>query len=148
MNKCWLIAWILVFPFAGLAQESPVKMRIYLIGDAGEMKNGNHPVLEDLKSRLQEEKIPLTHLIYLGDNIYPRGMPDLHAETRIESEVILRTQLKLFSSLSGKIWMVPGNHDWEKGRSDGRNAVLRAQEFVKENFPSEKVHWVPEDACP
>lgn len=130
------------------AQDSLLKMRIYLIGDAGEMEDGHHPVVEDLKVRLQVSPDLMTHLIYLGDNIYPLGLPPEDAENRLEAEQILRTQLDLCSEVSGKIWMLPGNHDWEKGKADGWNAILRAEEFIKENYPEDKVQWIPGSACP
>ncbi|GAA0878747.1 metallophosphoesterase [Algoriphagus jejuensis] len=143
----FLILYFLAF-FPATAQNSLLKMRIYLIGDAGEMEDGHHPVIENLKSRIGENPGVPTHLIYLGDNIYPFGLPPKEAKNRPEAETILRTQLNLFADLPGQIWMVPGNHDWEKGKSDGWNAILRAEEFVSENFPTDKVHWVPESACP
>ena len=131
-----------------MGQDVPLKMRIYLIGDAGEMENGHHPVVEHLRSALDENpKVP-THLVYLGDNIYPLGLPPFEAENRAEAEKILNAQLDIWTDLPGKIWMIPGNHDWEKGKSDGWNAILRAEKFVQENYPEDQVHWVPESACP
>lgn len=148
MKKNWLFFIFFIFPILLFGQENPLKMRIYLIGDAGEMKNGIHPVVEDLKSRLPAEKAKKTHLIYLGDNIYPLGMPEINEKSRKEAETILKTQLDLWPSLTGNIWMLPGNHDWKKGKPNGWNAVLRAQEFVRENYSHEKVQWLPKDACP
>ncbi|OOG78213.1 BamA/TamA family outer membrane protein [Algoriphagus sp. A40] len=148
MKLALFLAFLFLAVWPAMGQDAPIKMRIYLIGDAGEMENGHHPVVEDLKSRLAEgPKIP-THLIYLGDNIYPFGLPPDEAENRTEAETILSTQLGLWADLPGKIWMVPGNHDWEKGKSDGWNAILRAEKYVAENFPSDQVQWIPESACP
>ncbi len=148
MRPFLLLAILSLTYFSAHAQDSLLKMRIYLIGDAGEMENGHHPVVEDLRSRLGQAPKVKTHLIYLGDNVYPLGLPPKDASNRAESEKILQAQLGLWEELPGEIWMVPGNHDWEKGKSDGWNAILRAEEFVSENFPKDKVHWVPENACP
>lgn len=131
-----------------MGQEVPLKMRIYLIGDAGEIENGHHPVVEHLRSRLGDSPSVPTHLIYLGDNIYPLGLPSSESENRTEAEAILRAQLDIWSDLPGNIWMVPGNHDWEKGKSEGWNAVLRTEKFIQENYPEDRVQWVPESACP
>lgn len=131
------------------AQQNPEpKFRIYLIGDAGEMQEGKHPVIEDLLIKLQSEPEIPTHLIYLGDNIYPLGLPKKSDKSRREAETILRTQLDVYSDLSGKIWMIPGNHDWEKGKSGGQEAIFRAEKFVEEHYPAGKVQWVPGSACP
>ncbi|MFC3415431.1 BamA/TamA family outer membrane protein [Algoriphagus hitonicola] len=125
-----------------------LKFRVYLIGDAGEMKNGNHPVIDDLSQKLKNQSDIPNYLIYLGDNIYPLGLPKKSAENRAESELILKTQLDIFSQINEKVWMIPGNHDWEKGKSGGYEAILRAQAFVHENYPADRVQWIPADACP
>ncbi len=148
MRKVLLSIALTLLVLQAFAQDSLPKMRVYLIGDAGEMENGHHPVVENLKVQLAKNPNIPTHLIYLGDNIYPLGMPPKDAENRSEAETILRTQLDLWSVLPGQIWMVPGNHDWVKGKSDGWKAVLRAEEFVAENYPTDKVHWIPESGCP
>jgi hypothetical protein len=75
-------------------------------------------------------------------------MPDIDDEKRSAAELILKTQLDLHYSLNGKIWMVPGNHDWKKGKSDGWNAVMRAEEFVLKNYPEDHVAWMPSGGCP
>ncbi|MDR7128167.1 hypothetical protein J2X69_000495 [Algoriphagus sp. 4150] len=129
-------------------QEASLKFRIYLIGDAGEMENGHHPVVEDVRSKLQADGNIQTHIIYLGDDIYPAGMPDYKDSNRQEAELILKTQLDLYQYVSGKIWMVPGNHDWERGKSKGWAAVLRAEEYVLDNYPADKVEWIPSGGCP
>jgi hypothetical protein len=129
------------------AQEAPLKFRIYLIGDAGEMEDGHHPVIDDVRKKLMVDTTTKAHIVYLGDNIYPRGMPDQADENRSEAEIILKTQLDLSHYLNGNIWMVPGNHDWVKGKSDGWKAVLRAEEFVENNYPTGKVMWTPNEGC-
>lgn len=148
MRKIKAFLILLLLPFFAYGQIGKLKMRIYLVGDAGEMENGSHPVLEDLANRLPNDSATITHLIYLGDNIYPFGMPEETSKTRKQAESILDAQLGIWPLVSGKIWMVPGNHDWEKGKPDGWNAVLRAQKFAEENFPQQKVMWLPKDACP
>ncbi|WP_373399482.1 metallophosphoesterase [Algoriphagus halophilus] len=130
------------------AQEADLKFRLYLIGDAGELENEHHPVVEKVKQKALSEPNVSTHILYLGDNIYPLGMPSISDEDRPEAEAILKTQLDLFSSISGKIWMVPGNHDWKKGKSEGWNRVLYAEEYIEDNYSSEKVNLVPSGGCP
>lgn len=146
-----IFSLVLIFSFwSGLliSQEAPHKFRIYLIGDAGEMVNGLHPVIEDVQKRLLEDPDSQSHIIYLGDNIYPAGMPDFEDEEREKAELILKKQLDLNQFLNGKIWMVPGNHDWDKGKSDGWNSVLRAEEYIAENYPEDQVSWLPAGGCP
>ncbi|WP_339878019.1 BamA/TamA family outer membrane protein [uncultured Algoriphagus sp.] len=148
MKKYYLYIVFCLLTCSVAAQESPRKFRVYLIGDAGEMEDGHHPVVEDVLQQLQESPGEKAHIIYLGDNIYPLGMPDYENEERKGAELILKTQLDLYRHLNGKIWMVPGNHDWDKGKSDGWNAVLRAEEYVEENYPADQVLWTPGSGCP
>jgi hypothetical protein len=130
------------------AQDAPLKFRVYLIGDAGEMEDGHHPVIEDVRKKLQLDTTTKAHILFLGDNIYPRGMPDRSAKKRSEAELILKTQLDLHLFLNGNIWMVPGNHDWVKGKSEGWNAVLRAEEYISANYPEGLITWIPSGGCP
>lgn len=148
MKMFYILAFFGLFFNSVSAQESPRKFRIYLIGDAGEMENGHHPVVEDVQKKLLDDPDSPAHIIYLGDDIYPLGMPEFSAKSRKESESILKTQLDLHHHLKGKIWMVPGNHDWKKGKSDGWNAVLRAEEYVEDNYPADRVKWIPSGGCP
>lgn len=148
MKKFFLLYIFAVLASTLTAQQNPRKFRIYLIGDAGEVEHGNHPVVEDVRKRLAEEPHSDSHIIFLGDNIYPLGMPDDEDEERKKAEAILKTQLDLYQQINGKIWMLPGNHDWEKGKSGGWNAVLRAEEYIEENYPENRVHWVPSSGCP
>jgi len=60
---CWL-------PSLLQAQETPRKFRVYLVGDAGELDNGQHPVVEDIRNKLQADPESPAHIVYLGDNIY------------------------------------------------------------------------------
>lgn len=143
-----ILFFLCLLPCFLFGQASQLKMRIYLIGDGGEMKDGHHPVIRDLEKRLLLDTITLAHLIYLGDNIYPKGMPTPNDSNRKNAEELLNIQLGLFDKLSGRIWMVPGNHDWERGRTNGLNAVNRAEEYIQVNFPPEKVSWIPSSGCP
>ena len=68
-----LILISLVFSVEGQKRPSETPdYRLYLIGDAG-MPGGN-PTLDLLKIKLQDEVIP-KGVIFLGDNIYPAGLP-------------------------------------------------------------------------
>ncbi len=146
--KGLLVLVFLLYPLVLFAQEEHPQYRVYLVGDAGEMEDGHHPVVEDIRKKLLERPDLPAHLIYLGDNVYPLGLPATGTATRPEAELILKTQLDLHSSLPGKIWMIPGNHDWKKGKAGGWEAILRAGEFIEENYSDAQVALVPEGGCP
>src|SRR5688500_16641250 len=58
---------------ASLAEDS-VRQRIFLIGDGGELVGGKHPVVDWLKKNIDWNDEKNTAL-FLGDNIYPYGLP-------------------------------------------------------------------------
>ena len=60
------------------AQTDSVVQRIFLVGDAGEIKTDRHLTLDLLRSLFPIDDKRNT-VIYLGDNIYPSGLPDAFA---------------------------------------------------------------------
>ena len=70
------------------AQTDTLNKRIFLIGDAGELAGTEQPVIDWLKDHVNwnDEK---NTAIFLGDNIYPLGMPMPHTETYQEAKRIL-----------------------------------------------------------
>ena len=64
----------LFFGMAVHAQGDRVIQRMFLVGDAGELTNGHHPVCDWLKAHVDWNDSSNV-LVYLGDNIYPQGMP-------------------------------------------------------------------------
>lgn len=103
-------------PDPPLAGDEP-ELRVLLIGDAGEPAFPTEPVLIALESRAKEMPTR-TCIIFLGDNIYPRGMPlqdDPSAPTtpaRREAERRLDAQLDVVRNSQTKAFFIPGNHDW------------------------------------
>ncbi|GGZ33096.1 hypothetical protein GCM10007049_28410 [Echinicola pacifica] len=134
---------------ASLSSAQELSQRLYLVGDAGQLDpNGLHPVVEQLRRMIAEEPDGLhSEVIYLGDNIYPKGMPEAGDPSELESQMVLLQQLSLSKEIEGEILMIPGNHDWKKGQADGLKAVLRAQAFI-DSLSLTNVRWVPQDGCP
>ncbi len=122
-----------------------ITSRIVLVGDAGELTNGRHPVASAIKRLVpMDEK---TTIIYLGDNLYETGLPDQQYSTYSAARAVLDSQLFIADSTAAKIYMVPGNHDWRNGRSDGFDAVVREQRYV-DGLGRPNVKYYPKDGCP
>ena len=124
---------------------------LYLVGDTGELDDENEKtnfVLEALKKNLSSEKGE-TSLVFLGDNIYPRGMPSKKSEDRAYAEDIINAQLECARYHDGKTYFIPGNHDWNKHHPKGRKAILRQEEYVQDYFDKNgpDVKFYPNDAC-
>ena len=76
------------------AQEGKVIQRMYLVGDAGELNDGRHPVCDWLKTHVDWNDSSNV-LVYLGDNIYPQGMPDPGSKGYETAKKILDYQISV-----------------------------------------------------
>ncbi|RAV28848.1 metallophosphoesterase [Sinomicrobium soli] len=115
----------------------------YLIGDAG-----NSPVGEKSSALAAFEKALArapehSTAIFLGDNIYPSGMPDKEDKGRELAEYRIDIQTGAASGFKGDVIFIPGNHDWY---SDGLNGLKRQEKRVEDHLG--KKSFLPEDGCP
>ncbi|MHA4741989.1 metallophosphoesterase [Dyadobacter sp. MSC1_007] len=110
------------------------KHAMYLVGDAGNSKrndrkpakNDTVPVLKYLK-KIPSKDSEHSSVLFLGDNIYPSGMPpkpdtsDINLRKhkikklklqRENAEYSISTQLDAVKPFKGYPIIIPGNHDW------------------------------------
>ena len=123
-----------------------INQRIFLIGDAGELKNGTHPVVDWLKKNVDwnDER---NMAIYLGDNVYPLGMPTEGEPSYPEAKKILDYQISLTKGKKAKAYFVPGNHDWKNGKLGGWQQILNQVNYINgQELPNVQA-W-PLDGCP
>ncbi len=127
------------------AQEDTITQRIVLIGDAGQLTNGKHPVVDAVRNLITLDK--KTTVLFLGDNLYRNGLPDDQSTTYSRDRAILDSQLSVAEGKPARVIMIPGNHDWKNGSAGGYDAILRQQLYV--TFINKKnVSYYPEDGCP
>lgn len=123
--------------------KSDNDFKIFLVGDAG---NADEPqsqhTLNLLKSQLDAANSN-SMLIFLGDNIYPNGMPDKSDKNYALAEKKLEDQLSIVKNFKGKTLVIPGNHDWYSGL-DG----MKAQEDFVKNYLNDKKAFLPKNSCP
>jgi len=129
-----------------LPTSKAVSHTLYLIGDAGlSQMNEMNPALKLFKKRLDQADKNST-AIFLGDNIYPAGMPDKKnaiAEYP-KAKNNLDAQLSTLEDFEGKPIFIPGNHDWY---SEGLKGLARQQKYIEKKLDSKKVFF-PQDGCP
>jgi hypothetical protein len=75
-------------------------------------------------------RTPNRVVVFLGDNVYPLGMPMPGAEGRPEAERRLRDQLQTVQRAGAKAYLVLGNHDWARHGKDGWQAALRQERYI------------------
>ena len=97
---------------------------LFLVGDGGAPAPGGEPVLAALRTLLLAAP-DSTAVVFLGDNIYPRGLPAPGAPGRAEAERRLLDQARATAVGGVRTWFVPGNHDWDKSGKDGLAAIRR-----------------------
>ncbi|SDL70462.1 metallophosphoesterase [Kriegella aquimaris] len=126
--------------------DKEVAHTFYLIGDAGLSPiGGMNAALKIFKNKLEKADKNST-AIFLGDNIYPAGLPDPKDSTvayRIAKNH-LDAQITTLEKFKGKPLFIPGNHDWY---TEGLVGLEREQKYIQEQLKSKEVFF-PEDGCP
>lgn len=155
-NNIVITGWLLLLQLFVHAQtdtsrtapgEDTISQRIILIGDGGELTNGKHPVVDAAR-----KNIPLdakTTVLFLGDNLYKTGLPDREFGLLYESaKAVLDSQISIADRTPAKVYMIPGNHDWENGGRGGYDAIIRQQLYVDFLGKGDTVSYFPKDGCP
>ena len=94
--------------------DSLVEKRLYLIGDAGIGAENNEALLA-FKKQVENRDTKDDWLVFLGDNIYPKGLPGKDEKGRESALEQLQAQTDVKSFFKGNILFIPGNHDWYSG---------------------------------
>ncbi|MBJ2174768.1 metallophosphoesterase [Aureibaculum sp. A20] len=126
--------------------DKEIQHTFYLIGDAGNSEIGTSSIaLQSFKNEISKASKNST-VIFLGDNIYPKGMPNEDDKNRAFAEHQLNVQTSAVENFKGNTIFIPGNHDWYSGvkglkrQEDYIEEILGAQTFLPENgCPIEKV---------
>src|SRR5260221_7432115 len=111
-------------------QRDRVVQRLYLVGDAGEFRDGRLPVRDWLKQHVDWNDTSNV-LVYLGDNIYPRGMPPDGSKSVDSARKILDYQVSVVAGKGAKAYFIPGNHDWKEGRPGGWDQVKNEGAYLE-----------------
>jgi len=118
---------------------------VILIGDV-KYPSFDNSVMKLLKEKLEEIK-DKGSLIFLGDVVYPKGLPDEESGEYAVAKSDLDAILLTVKDFKGNIIFMPGNHDWQKGGRDGWNHVKNAEAYVHAFFGRENV-YMPGNGCP
>ena len=119
---------------------------LYFIGDAGEPFIVESTLGNVLRENIRTSGADAT-VLFLGDNIYPKGMPDPQDPYRIEAEEILKTQADWIRDLNVKGIFIPGNHDWMRGRKQGWEQLTHQQQWL-DSLNDKHITLLPRDGCP
>ena len=118
-----------------------IEQRLILIGDAGTLESaGVLRVMADSVRNLAD----ITTVVFLGDNVYPDGVPSDTASDRSYSEEVLRQQVVAGTTEGATAIFVAGNHDWKHGLP----GIIAQAELVSQ-FGGPQARFVPQTpGCP
>lgn len=133
-------------PAAVRANPDEVETTIFLIGDAG-APSKDEPVLKALSAQVGDTPGEPV-IVFLGDNIYPRGLPDSGNSDHKDAENRLQAQIDVSKERNATTIFVPGNHDWDYMGPDGWEAIKRQGDYITQHGGSPKVALLPAGGCP
>src|SRR3989442_3676948 len=134
-----------------------IETSVFLIGDAGAPIPSDpsgtivDPVLRALKASASAAP-PSSTIVFLGDNVYERGIPAAGAPEFPEAVRRLDDQIAVARSSARRAVFVPGNHDWARCGDDGWASMQRADSAVaargKNRDGTALAVLLPHNGCP
>jgi hypothetical protein len=128
---------------------------VYLIGDAGYSKLGEKSAGLKLLERKLKTAGENSHVLFLGDNVYPSGLPqDPSLEEYELPNHRLNAQIEILEDYKGHPIFLPGNHDWYSGLSGlitQEDTVERRINLMRGKDAEDDEDWenyfLPDDGC-
>jgi hypothetical protein len=129
-----------------LPDSTAIEKSFFLIGDVGYSPiGGKSDGLLSLESYLKTTRNSKEdYMVFLGDNIYPVGMPAKDAGFRPIAENHLDAQIDVAKGFKGKTIFIPGNHDYY---NENLVNVEREKKYIEEAL-NDKDIWEPKVGCP
>ena len=119
-----------------------IEHTFYLIGDAGNAKLGETTKgLKKLSEKIDNTDKNAT-LIFLGDNVYPKGILKKGTKKYDLAQHRLQAQIDIAKKFQGTTVFIPGNHDWYSGMDQ----LEKQEELVDDALG--KSSFLPENGCP
>ncbi|GAA4445620.1 hypothetical protein GCM10023188_49070 [Pontibacter saemangeumensis] len=120
---------------------------VAMLGDVGAVAtDGSDPVLR-LFEKWQNSVGEASTAVFLGDNLYPIGLPPEDHRLRKAAQTRLDLLLTHISNYPGKGIFLSGNHDWLKGREGGYEQMLRQERYVLDRL-QDADSYLPRHGCP
>jgi hypothetical protein len=124
-----------------------IETTLLLIGDAGEPDPRHVGAPLDSLFAHASQAPERTIVAFLGDNIYPAGVPvgdaarTADARRRLEAQVVTVPH-------GARGFFVPGNHDWAFVEPDGLYSIRLQEQWVAELARGRDVRLLPTNGCP
>jgi hypothetical protein len=133
------------------AYETPspqdIETSLFLIGDAGEPdpREIGAP-LDSLtaQSAIDPER---NFIVFLGDNVYEEGIPELGAAMYADARRRLEAQVRAVPAGVRAIFL-PGNHDWGHEEAYGLFSIRRQEKLIDTLARGRDIRLLPGNGCP
>lgn len=129
------------------ADTDSIELALFLIGDAGSAAYDGEPVLHDLSRQSDSLRPARQFVVFLGDNVYPRGVPPVGHPNRDDAERKIAAQVLAVRKGAAQGLLVPGNHDWDRQGREGWNSIRRQDTLVRK-YGGRDVRLAPRGGCP
>ena len=126
-------------------ENATINYTVFLIGDV--KYPSTDPTMINLLGHYLESSTKASSVVFLGDIVYPKGLPDEDEKGYDEAVSDLNAILEKLRDYKGEIVFTSGNHDWEQGRNEGWNRVLNEEKFIESGLNDKNV-YLPDDGCP
>lgn len=115
---------------------------IILTGDGGDATRDSTEIL----AREATFSPARTTVVFMGDNVYPRGIPAPEEKDYPSASAKLNRQIDVVLKTHSKGLFIPGNHDWNFSRQGGWDSVKRQEALVTAALGTEA--FFPKGGCP
>ncbi len=147
--------------------DANIDHRLLLVGDAGAPDPRGEPSLETLAAQVR--RLPgRSTIVFLGDNVYERGMPELSTvaqdtqvtdaahelvpgvfDSREEAVREIEAQIATVRGTSARAIFIPGNHDWDQFEDTGWIRIRALGAYLEgASADGTNVSLRPEGGCP
>lgn len=131
----------------GEIAPADIETTLLLIGDAGEPDPRESEVVLD-SLRAQALMAPSrTIVVFLGDNVYPAGIPEEGRAEYSDARRRLAAQVNAVPQGARGIFL-PGNHDWSNAEAFGLYAVRLQERVIASLAQGRDVRMLPGNGCP
>jgi hypothetical protein len=124
-----------------------IETTLFLIGDAGEPDPRQPTISLDSMRRQAAEAPQRTIIVFLGDNVYPDGIPVDSALNWPDARRRLAAQVDAVPPGARAIFL-PGNHDWAESSPHGLYAIRLEEKLITALAKGRDIKMLPGNGCP
>lgn len=130
-------------------QPAPAEIEtsVFLIGDAGETNPREIGAPLEPLTALAAVAPERSVIVFLGDNVYPEGMPREGAAEWADARRRLAAQV-LAVPPGARGLFLPGNHDWADSKAFGLYAVRLEEQTIRSLAAGRDIRMLPGNGCP